>query len=193
LVEELKAALRDQDSLEARFTSQLLRSAVATSNEVVWKKAQEGGGLTGMATTLCACLLHGSEGVVANVGDSRAYLITGSAKRITLDHSLREEWMMKRGTDPAIGNEPPPDNIITRALGVESTVQVDTFRVSIPPGGILLVCSDGVTKVVSDDELGALALGQTGAKAVCRSLVRKANERGGPDNITIIAATRSFR
>jgi len=138
-----------------------------------------------MATTVVAAVIHGNELIVANVGDSRAYVIrVETIEQITEDHSLMAE-MISDGVITAKDAETHPyRNVILRSVGAYETVQVDLFSRQLAPDDILILCSDGLTRLVSNDELADIACAFPPAEAA-RQLVALANERGGDDNISV--------
>lgn len=166
--------------------ARIFREAIQKANELIFRKAGQESTMEGMGTTVVAASYIDGELQVANVGDSRLYLIDDKIKQITRDHSLVEE-MVRLGS---IGREEarnhPDKNIITRAVGVSKTVEPDFFTVEMKRGDVILMCSDGLTNMLEDEEIFSLltAAGDMGEKA--RRLVDAANERGGRDNISVI-------
>ena len=127
-------------------------------------------------------LLH-----VANVGDSRLYLINHEAiRQITRDHSLVEEMVRLGEMDKADAKDHPDKNIITRAVGVVPELSVDFFEVELKPGDIVLMCSDGLTNMIEDEEIKKIVLGQRDIVEKAEKLIDTANENGGKDNITVV-------
>jgi protein phosphatase len=169
----------------------ILRRGVDFANAAVARRAAEDPGLAGMGTTLVAALVSGERIYVANVGDSRLYCVTdGVAEQVTHDHSYVQLLVdMGRMTEDQ-ARKSPNKNIITRAVGTADEIECDVFTISTLPDAILL-CSDGLTNMLSPDEIGAhFSPGlesEEDVSEVCRSLVEKANEKGGPDNITAVA------
>jgi serine/threonine protein phosphatase PrpC len=163
-----------------------LRAALEAANRVVHGESQRNRDLAGMGTTGVAAIFS-ADGVafVANVGDSRAYrLRDGTFEQITLDHSLVAE-MRRRGLiseEEALVH--PRRNEVLRSLGVEPDVVVDLHQLDLLPGDLYLLCSDGLSGVVRDDEIAEVVRREAPAQAV-RSLVDFANRRGGPDNVTV--------
>ena len=138
-----------------------------------------------MATTVVAAIVRGDELIVANVGDSRAYLIRGEAiEQITEDHSLMAEMISDGVLTAEQATTHPYRNVILRSVGAYETVQVDLFVRQLAPDDILFLCSDGLIRLVNDQELVDTARAYPPAEAV-RRLVAIANERGGDDNITV--------
>jgi protein phosphatase len=142
-----------------------------------------------MGTTIVTALLDGDEWVVGNVGDSRAYHYTGrSVRQVTVDHSLVQEMVDEGRLTREEAAVHIHRNIITRAVGTEETVRVDTFRVGLSPGDMLLLCSDGLNEHVSDQEIARVLAGRGTADRKVRTLIAMANKRGGRDNITVALA-----
>ena len=146
----------------------------------------------GMGTTLTSAVLAGPDLFVAHVGDSRAYLLRkGKLRQITQDHSWVAEEVARGALTPQQARDHPRKNVLTRALGIAPTVQVDTMRVDAEDGDVFLLCSDGLNSLVTDDEIG-LALSKEDPQEACQSLVERANSLGGHDNITVVI-TRMHR
>jgi protein phosphatase len=164
-----------------------LRRLAETANERIHELAQDDSSRSGMGTTLTAALVEGDEVVIAHVGDSRAYVLRDDELRLlTSDHSLVEELRRQGRLTSEQAEDHPQRSIITRALGPEAEVAVDTLTVSARPGDVFLLCSDGLTTMLRDEEIvAALRSGETLAAAASR-LVREANEAGGRDNITVV-------
>ena len=142
----------------------------------------------GMGTTLTSALLVGSDLFVAHVGDSRAYLSRkGKLRQITQDHSWVGEEMARGALTPQEARDHPRRNVLTRGLGIAPDVQVDTIRVELEEGDRLLLCSDGLNSLVTDDEIG-LAMSDKDPQEACELLVERANALGGNDNITVVIA-----
>ena len=144
----------------------------------------------GMGTTVTAALVDAEAGTVAigHVGDSRAYLLRGGAlEQLTTDHSLVAELVQSGVLTPEEAERHPQRSAITRALGTEATVDVDGFTVETESGDVFLICSDGLSTMLSDDEMAA-AIESAGLDPhdAADELVKAANERGGEDNITVV-------
>jgi len=138
-----------------------------------------------MATTVVAAIVHGDELIVANVGDSRAYLIRGEAiEQITQDHSLVAEMISDGSITAEQAETHPYRNVILRSVGAHESVKVDFFFRRLAPDDVLVLCSDGLTRHVSKEELADIARTYPPADAT-RRLVALSNERGGHDNITV--------
>jgi len=165
-----------------------LRDAVEDANRAVFEKASTDDSLRGMGTTLTAATLAaGDTLLVGHVGDSRAYLLRdGELRQLTTDHSLVEELVRDGRLTPDEAAVHPQRSIITRALGVDSTVDVDVYPVELVPGDVLLFCSDGLTGMLQPDLIaGELRREDDPARAATK-LVDAANAAGGEDNITVV-------
>jgi serine/threonine protein phosphatase PrpC len=167
-----------------------LRGALEAANHAVHAEKVRHSDLGPMGATCTAAVIRGREAFLAHVGDSRAYLVRGRvARQLTADHSLVAQLVREHRLAPEKAHTDPRRNVVTRGLGVEPTVTVDAFRLEDPLefGDTLVLCTDGLHGQIGDDELGALASHSDPAKA-CQDLVELANERGGPDNITVMLA-----
>lgn len=178
------AESNDGDPAEA------LGHAVESANAEIWDHVQTRPDLQGMGTTCTAVAIRGDEVFVGHVGDSRAYLVRGNRiRQLTDDHSLVAQLVARRELTPEAARRDSRRNVVTRSVGVGPTVEVDVVRVEDPlePGDTLLVCTDGLHGQVTDEEIARIAAGGA-LDRVCRELIDLANERGGPDNITVAAA-----
>lgn len=173
-----------QDAAEAVKS---LREAVVQANDVVSRMAADEPSYRGMGTTLTATMLEGDRLHVAHVGDSRAYLLrNGAFSQLTDDHTLVQHLVDEGQITLEEAANHPQRSIITRAIGVSQEVEVDSMTLDLEPGDQVLLCSDGLTGVVEDEHIAEeLARGET-HDATVRRLIDRANEAGGPDNITII-------
>jgi protein phosphatase len=165
-----------------------LRSIAEEANRRIHAIAQRDSTRSGMGTTLTAAMVEDDEVSIAHVGDSRAYLYRDNELRLlTSDHSLVEELRRQGRLTDAQAQDHPQRSIITRALGPEEAVEIDTLTVSARPGDVILLTSDGLTTMIKDERVAEiLAESETLEDAVDR-LVREANEAGGRDNITAVA------
>jgi len=143
----------------------------------------------GMGATLTAVLVRGDSAYIAEVGDSRAYLLRGGViKQLTKDQSLAQVLIDKGALDAARAEDSPFKNVILQAMGRSERVKVALARLSLRARDCLLLCSDGLTRHVSDDEIRDIVLPAKRLDAACKALVDLANERGGVDNITVMLA-----
>jgi len=167
-------------------------TAVRLANLRIFERASSDERLRGMGTTLvCAHFERGCGAViVGHVGDSRAYLWRGgSVRQLTEDHSLLNDYLKARRLTPEEVESFPHKNVIVRALGMKETVEVDLVRLPLQEGDVVLLCCDGLSGMVSDEQLGELIRQHQGdLKAGAQALVDAANEAGGVDNITCVLA-----
>ena len=164
----------------------VLGKAIQKANEKVRQKASMDENYQGMGTTLVLASYSGHTLCVANVGDSRLYLISDKIRQITTDHSLVEEMIRMGGLDREKARSHPDKNIITRAVGTDPQVYGDVFELKLDKGEVLMLCSDGLTNMVPDMAIEqVLKTSETPADA-CQTLVDMANRAGGKDNISIV-------
>ncbi len=181
-VEQFKA-FHAQGELTA---AQMLEQSALCANEAVFRYAQSHSECYGMGTTIVAALADREKVDVLNVGDSRAYLVTSEGiTRITRDHSLVEDLVLRGDLTAEEARVHPNKNLITRALGAEEQVQADLFSLEVAPGSYLLLCSDGLSNVVSDHEMLYEVLHGGEADSCCRRLLEIAMKRGAPDNVSV--------
>ena len=164
----------------------VLRAAIDKANELLIMEAREDESKYGMGTTVVAATIIGNKMIVANVGDSRLYVIGNGIRQITRDHSLVEEMVRMGGMDADQAKEHPDKNIITRAIGASESVEPDFFEVELEKNDLVLLCSDGLTNMVDDKEIGQILLDQTSLESQVITLINTANRNGGRDNITVI-------
>lgn len=161
--------------------------AIEEANSAVFARAAGNAELRGMGTTLTAIAVDGGTAVLGHVGDSRAYLLRdGAVTRVTDDHSLVEQLVREGRLSPEEAQNHPQRAVITRALGVDPEVQVDTYQVDLRPGDRLLICSDGLTNMLSDDTIGVTLRRHADPQQAADTLVDMANQAGGDDNITVV-------
>lgn len=164
----------------------VIKDAIEIANEHIRQKAEEDIHLYGMGTTLVVATCMGSRLQVANVGDSRLYVVNDKITQITRDHSLVEEMVRMGGIDREAARSHPDKNIITRAIGASETIKVDFFTVELQKGDIVLMCSDGLTNMLEDEEIRMILNGQRDIVEKAEELVKAANNNGGRDNIAVI-------
>ena len=164
----------------------ILKKAIETANGDVYKKSTEDEAYEGMGTTVVAASCLGKYLQIANVGDSRLYVIGDEITQITKDHSLVEEMVRMGGINRDAARNHPDKNIITRAIGAERTVDIDFFSVELKPSEKVLMCSDGLTNMLEDEEIRQIIQGTGSVEVRARELVAAANDRGGNDNISVI-------
>nr|WP_318683383.1 Stp1/IreP family PP2C-type Ser/Thr phosphatase [uncultured Acetatifactor sp.] len=164
----------------------ILESAIKAANGRIRKKAGENPELEGMGTTVVAAVCLEGRLEVANVGDSRLYIVNSDIRQITRDHSLVEEMVRMGGIPREEARNHPDKNIITRAVGAAEMVEPDFFSVPYEKGDIVLLCSDGLTNMLEDEEIRMIISGARDIVEMAQELVKAANERGGRDNISVI-------
>jgi serine/threonine protein phosphatase PrpC/uncharacterized membrane protein YgcG len=165
-----------------------LRAIAKTANARIHRLAESDTSRSGMGTTLTAALVEGDEIGFAHVGDSRAYLFRdGELKLLTSDHSLVEELRRQGRLTDEQAEDHPQRSIITRALGPERDVQVDTMTYQARPGDVYLLCSDGLTTMIKEERIAAILTEAGPLEEAVARLVEEANEAGGRDNITVVA------
>ena len=165
----------------------LLRSATKEANFRVYDYGQQHEECAGMGTTLVAALIKGKDVAIVNVGDSRAYRIReNKIQQITVDHSLVEVMVRRGELTPEEAKTYPGKNYITRAIGTENIAEIDLFHVDMEGGDFLLLCSDGLSNLLDDQELLFEVVHSENKAACCESLLAIAKERGAPDNVTCL-------
>lgn len=168
--------------------SLLKRALVFASNEL-FKEAEKDKEKMGMGTTMVAAVLTGRTLYVANIGDSRLYVVndrTNKINQITMDHSLVEELIRSGQLERNKGRNHPEKNIITRAMGSRDEAMPDFFEVELEDGDKVLMCSDGLSNMVEDDEIRDIVLDNSSLDDAVFSLISRANYYGGNDNISVI-------
>ena len=160
--------------------------ALDIANRRVFEMGREDSACRGMASTVVMSYINGGSAYLANVGDSRLYIIGNEIRQITRDHSLVEEMVRMGGIDRNAARNHPDKNIITRAVGATDTVEIDFFHEELQPGDIVLMCSDGLTNMLEDEEIGRILREPVSIEERAQQLVEEANDHGGKDNIAVI-------
>ncbi len=172
----------DPDKLD-----QMLRGAVKLANFTVYDQAQQFEEFTGMGTTMVAVLIQGKFATVINVGDSRAYSMDSKGiRQLTTDHSLVQMMIQHGELSPEQAKTYPGKNLITRAIGTESVVECDVFHRKVTRGECLLLCTDGLSNLLDDQELLFEVMHGENRNSSCQRLLNIAKNRGAPDNVTCI-------
>ncbi len=171
-------------------SGKLLAGAIAVANHRIIEHARNVPGQTGMGTTVVACQFDNGIVSICHVGDSRAYLIREqNIRRVTVDHSWVSELMEKHNISEADAELQVNKNVITRALGTKPQVRVDISQIRFIQNDLFLICSDGLTGMVSDGDILKAASEHGGnLEALVNDLIKRANEAGGADNVTVCAA-----
>jgi serine/threonine protein phosphatase PrpC len=181
-VEAVESARDSGEPAEAQ-----LAGIVRDANRRIYDLAVADESRRGMGTTLTLAKVHGDEVSLAHVGDSRAYrLRDGELSQLTRDHSLVAELERSGQITAEAAEHHPQRSIITRALGPEPDVEVDTYTLAGRDGDVFLICSDGLTSMISDDEVASIVSSAGSLDEAADTLVRAANQSGGKDNITVI-------
>ena len=162
----------------------IMRNGIEAANREVLEQSHINREMAGMGTTMVACTVVGGYAYIANVGDSRLYVVGDSITQITQDHSLIAEMVRLGELTPEEGRNHPDKNIITRAVGTGEEIRIDFFDIKLEKNDRILICSDGLTNMVEDSEI--LRIVQSGIPDPAQALVNQANENGGKDNIGVI-------
>lgn len=165
----------------------ILEEAIKNTNELLIEASKEKSDYDGMGTTFVAATIFEDVMYVANVGDSRLYVINDQMKQVTVDHSLVEEMIKSGEIDRTDARLHPNKNIITKALGANKYINADYFEINIKKEDIVLMCSDGLTNMIEDEEIFHIVKeNASDLKSAANKLVNIANDYGGIDNIAII-------
>ena len=180
-------AVRDDEGAVGsgeRHVTELIQEA----NRRVYQRSSEDAAASGMGTTLTVALVEDGTVAFGHVGDSRAYLIRdGKLEQLTEDHSLVAELVRSGKLSPEEAETHPQRSVITRALGTDPDVDVDTFSIQTQPGDLFMLCSDGLTSMVEDEViLRTVEKHRDDLQAAAKALIRAANKGGGEDNITVV-------
>lgn len=165
----------------------VIRHAIECANTEIMAQAQNDEALRGMGTTMVVATIIGNYAYVANVGDSRLYVIDQKIQQVTKDHSLVQEMVRMGELNAEQARNHPDKNIITRALGAERTVDIDFFDLKLETGSVILMCSDGLSNMVEDSQIEQIISDtDKDLEEKGRILISEANRNGGKDNIAIV-------
>ena len=164
----------------------IINDAIVEANGRLLEKAEESEAYNGMGTTLVVCTIIGESMYVANVGDSRLYLYDGKLSQITRDHSLVEEMVSLGRLERSEARNHEKKNVITRAVGGSKEIMADFFEAELTAGNRIIMCSDGLSNMVEDDEIEQVLADNASVEEKTKKLLDRANENGGRDNIAII-------
>ena len=178
-----------RDGMAMTDTEKTLKNAIVIANISLYDKAVNNAELAGMGTTAVAAFVKDGTAVIAHVGDSRIYLVNGEIKQLTRDHSVVQSLIESGKITPEDAKVHPRKNVITRALGAEENVAVDSDCLNLSNGDTLLLCSDGLTNFLDDKDI-LKVFQNNDISAVAERLVEEANENGGGDNITVVTVTK---
>ncbi|MCI9338429.1 MAG: Stp1/IreP family PP2C-type Ser/Thr phosphatase [Lachnospiraceae bacterium] len=183
-VETIVECIADSPETDA---ARIFNTAIQSANARIRKLATVSPLLAGMGTTVVAAACEENRLSVANVGDSRLYVVGEKGiRQITRDHSWVEEMVLRGGIGREEARNHPDKNIITRAVGAEDTVRADFFTVGLEEGDTVLMCTDGLTNMLEDEEIRMIMNGARDIVERAQALVEAANENGGRDNISVI-------
>ncbi len=185
--ETVDTMIREVQNSFEKNPIRIFGKAIGAANAAVRKKACEDAEYEGMGTTVVAATCMGKYLQVANVGDSRLYVIhEQEIKQITRDHSLVEEMIRMGGLQRDEARNHPDKNIITRAIGAGEEIEPDYFTAELSEGDMILMCTDGLTNMLEDEEIRMVLNGARDIVEKAQELVQKANDNGGKDNISVI-------
>ena len=184
-VQEIKRSWKPDMSPEK--VDQMLKGAVKLANFTVFDQAQQFEEFTGMGTTLVAVLIHNKNATVVNVGDSRAYSVEDTGvSLLTTDHSLVQMMIARGELTPEQARRYPGKNLITRAIGTEAVVECDIFHRRLADGECILLCTDGLSNVLDEQEILFEVVHGANKQSSCERLLAIAKNRGAPDNVTCV-------
>ena len=187
----MEHALKAFASAETSLAVDIARESAAWANLHVFDKANRGSDYSGMGTTLVAAVINGHDAAVVNVGDSRCYwLAEGQLQQVTRDHSWVQDMVDQGVLTSDEARSHPRKNLITRAVGHQRRIRSDIFCIDLRRGDVLLFCSDGLSNVVSEEEIAGCLLDGGELPQQCRQLVQTALDRGAPDNVTVLMLQR---
>lgn len=170
----------------------ILKTGIAKVNDMLLQKASENKELKGMGTTFVTAVMLDDKMYVANIGDSRLYVMGEEARQITLDHSLVEELIRTGQLDRRRVRFHPEKNIITRALGTGNEAVPDFFEIVLHNNERILLCTDGLTNMVEDDEIRDIIMQKIFLDKICDQLIERANYYGGKDNIGVVVVEQGL-
>ncbi len=179
--------LREMDFGKRFSPPKALNRAVRQTNQIIFEMAEENPAQRGMGATMVAAYIDTGGAYIANVGDSRAYACrNGELLRITKDHSIVEELVDSGTITREEARNHPRKNIITRAIGSSTVTEADIFEYDYLPGDMLLLCSDGLSGMLTEEEMLSYLTADNSVEEITRQLIDAANARGGEDNITVV-------
>ncbi len=181
------AAFREYHDADRLEPAERVEAIIQEANRRIYERARTDAEASGMGTTVTAAILTNGRVSIGHVGDSRAYRIrNGELDQLTEDHSLVADLMRSGRLTPEEADAHPQRSVITRALGTDAEVDVDKVTVDVEPGDVFLLCSDGLTTMVPEEEILRIAQEAGTLDEIARGLVRAANSGGGEDNITVV-------
>ncbi|MBO5097379.1 MAG: Stp1/IreP family PP2C-type Ser/Thr phosphatase [Agathobacter sp.] len=164
----------------------VLREAIQKANEILVIEASENQEKQGMGTTVVVATIIDHKLHVANVGDSRLYVVNEQIEQITRDHSYVQEMVLRGEVAPEDARTHEKKNVITRAVGADKKIDIDFFEVELDDKDTVLICTDGLTNMVTDDKIHQVIMTHVSVESACKALIEEANHNGGADNITAV-------
>ena len=185
IIGEMEEALSETDE---KVISNNIAAAIDYANATVYERSLKNREQAGMGTTLVVSYVFGNQVIIANIGDSRAYVVSDKEiSRITVDHSVVEELVQRGAISRSEAKVHPDKNIITRAVGTDAYVDADFYDYTASEGETIILCSDGLTEMVDEEKIQALITENESVENAVTALVEEANNNGGVDNITVVA------
>lgn len=187
IIKFLKINLVQNGSVKINYVDDILKQAYNNVNSIIYKKSMEDDSFSGMGTTLTVVILYDKTAYIANVGDSRCYLLqNNSLEKVTRDHSLVEELIAQNAITEEEAKHHPRRNVITRALGTERMIIVDIYKEKLNKDDILLLATDGLTGCVDKEEIKDILISDVDIEVVSNKLIESANGKSGKDNVSVI-------
>jgi protein phosphatase len=184
IVELIAQTMNQVDSADERVDLSELATGI---NQIITQEGLEAHPFTGTGSTLTVAQIVGDQLLIAHVGDSAAYLMrNGELEKLTIDHTMAQELINREGESARDSMPPEFPHTLTRCIGQGDEISVDRTQISVDPGDCILLCTDGLNKVIDENQIrDELKKGDT-PEAICRNLIREANAQEGSDNITVI-------
>lgn len=187
IIDFLKDNISQSGGIKMDYLDDIIKQGYNYANKKIYEKSLEDISCRGMGTTLVVAVVYKNDAIIANVGDSRCYLLhNGKLRRITKDHSVVEELISANLITEEEAKFHPRRNQITRAMGAEEIIIVDIFREKIEDNDILLLATDGLTGCVEDNSIKSIIEKDKDIKEICQDLINEANDNSGKDNISVI-------
>lgn len=185
-LQDNRKGLQGMEPSEENFAT-FISNMISEANYRIWQDSQTNPEQHGMGTTITLMVLHANKYYIGHVGDSRAYRVQGEEiLQLTKDHSLVEEMVENGSLGKAEAINHPQRNVLTRALGTNSEVKMDFYNGRFQEGDFFILCTDGLTSFVTEEEIVHVCQTGAGAKKIADTLVSMANKKGGLDNITVV-------
>lgn len=187
IIKFLKENLIQNESVKINYIDDILKQAYNSVNSIIYKKSKEDDSFSGMGTTLTTVILYDKKAYIANVGDSRCYLLQNNIlEKVTRDHSLVEELIAQKAITEEEAKNHPRRNVITRALGTERMIIVDIYKKELNKDSILLLATDGLTGYVDKEEINDIISKDNNIKDIATELIEIANNKSGKDNVSVV-------